>query len=269
MIRKTCYDLTSPNSTDTVILAVRALTDNYCYILHRRGSKDAIAIDPSEAAPIQATLSEQSLRLRWILNTHHHFDHVGGNRDLVESFAAEVMCSKVDLARIPCAGRGLGQDEMLALDELKLKILEIPGHTKGQIAFYSHLADALFAGDTLFSLGCGGLKEGTIEELYSSVGELSRLPGTTRLFFGHEYTEKNSAFALTIDPGNQEIIQRRDLARAALARNEIPAPPLLSEEKKVNPFFRLSDPTIRANLNLSKASDLQVFTELRHRRDVF
>jgi len=249
---------------DARVITVPALKDNYSYILAREGSDRALAIDPSEEAPVAKALAANSLKLDVIVNTHHHPDHVGGNLALARTFSAHVYCSTTDLTRVPGATRGLADGEIVGFDGLKFRVLAIPGHTQGQIALFfadgvttdgGRAGPAVFVGDTLFAMGCGRLFEGTPEQMWMSLGRLARLPRETRLFFGHEYTERNAAFAKALEPQNTLIDKRLEAARAALSGGPVVPPPTLAEELEVNPFLR--------------AGSLAEFTRRRAARDTF
>lgn len=251
------------------IETVRALKDNYCYVIHRLGSRKAIVVDPSESAPIEAALDKLGLELGLILNTHHHHDHVDGNSDLLHTASVPVYCSRYDLSRIPGATRGFTDGENFEFDGLACEVLEIPGHTLGQIAFYFADANALFVGDTLFSMGCGRLFEGTAKQMFESLNHIASLPAETRIYFGHEYTETNGRFAQSVEPGNEGVARRIESVRSQLSLRNFSEAPTLASEREVNPFLRTSSPEIRARLNLESATDLDVFTRLREIRNTF
>lgn len=246
------------------VLVVPALKDNYCYLIAREGSTRALVIDPSDEVPITSALAAQGLNLDVIINTHHHPDHVGGNVALARRHPVHIYCSTTDLPRVPGATRGLADNEVVEFDGLKFKILTIPGHTQGQIALFfadgvttpeGRTGPAVFAGDTLFAMGCGRLFEGTPEQMWQSLARLTKLPPETLLFFGHEYTERNAAFAKALEPENSLITERLEAARAALAKSPTVPPPTLQEELAVNPFLR--------------AGTLEEFTRRRAARDHF
>lgn len=259
--------LNSASTIETVI--VRALKDNYCYLVRRVGSADALVIDTSELTPIQEKLAELDLNLKLILNTHHHGDHVDANEDLVSHWQCPVYCSDVDVSRIPKATRGLKDGELFEFDGIQIRVLAIPGHTRGQVAYYIPEANFVFVGDTLFSMGCGRLLEGTPEQMLQSLRRLCDLPKETRVFFGHEYTEKNGTFARDAEPDNKSILDRMRASREALSARGIAPAPTIGDELKVNPFLRLDSASLRRQLNFSTESDLEVFTSLRRLRDVF
>jgi len=247
------------------IIPVPVLRDNLAYLIHREGSRAAVVIDPSEAAPIIQRIESEGLELKAIINTHHHWDHVGGNSELAEKFKAPVWCSEYDLNRVPGASRGLKDGESFEFDDLKFEVLAIPGHTLGQIALYMPTAKAVFVGDTVFAMGCGRLFEGSPSQMWSSLKKLMSLPGDTRIYFGHEYTERNASFAKSVDPDNPEIQARLEETLRALKSGRPSEAPTLEDEIKVNPFLKPS--RAATALNLVGAEDLEIFTELRRRRD--
>lgn len=236
------------------VQTIRALVDNYCYLVVREGSTTAVAVDPSEAAPVAAALSRRGLKLGAILNTHHHHDHVGGNRDLVATWACPVFCSARDFDRVPTATHAVTDAEKFVVDGLEFEVLAIPGHTAGQIAY--RIGDALFVGDTVFEMGCGRLFEGTAAQMFASLERLKAVSPQARLYVGHEYTEVNARFALTVEPSNASAIHERlAQVRSEIARQGFAGPPTIATEEIVNPFFR--------------ARDLATFSHLRERRDRF
>jgi hydroxyacylglutathione hydrolase len=259
------------NMTETIqITTVRALQDNLCYLLSRSDSNRAVLIDPSETKSIRKALAQRGLSAALILNTHHHHDHVGGNVDLQKEFGAPIWCSKTDINRVPGAERGLIDGEIFFFEGIQIEIMEIPGHTQGQIAFYIPESGAIFVGDTLFAMGCGRLFEGTAAQMWTSLLRLMKLPPETRIYFGHEYTERNAAFARTVDPENPAINERLIRVREELrSASGLATAPTLAEEYRVNPFLRAGESFIREQLGMPLASDLQVFTRLREMRDVF
>jgi hydroxyacylglutathione hydrolase len=251
------------------IQVIRALQDNYCYLIWREGSGLCAVVDPSEAGPIEDALSKLGLKLALILNTHHHHDHVGGNASLVKAWQPDVYCSAVDAKRIPDASRGLVDGETFEFDGIGFKTLSIPGHTHGQIAFLIHEAKAIFVGDTLFSMGCGRLFEGTPEQMWRSLNRILSLPQDFQIYFGHEYTERNGAFARNLEPDNMAIVARLRETRESLSMGRPPSAPTISDEMKVNPFLRARSASIRRTLSMPNASDVEVFASLRRLRDEF
>jgi hydroxyacylglutathione hydrolase len=251
------------------IQAVRALQDNYCYLIWRESSNLCAVIDPSEAVPIANEINKLGLKLGLVLNTHHHHDHVGGNADLVKAWPVHVYCSEFDVNRVPHASRGLKDGEAFEFDGISFETLSIPGHTHGQIAFLVREAKAVFVGDTLFSMGCGRLFEGSADEMWQSLTRIMQLPHDFQIYFGHEYTERNGAFARNLEPDNTAIVARLRSTREALSAGVPPNAPTIADEMKVNPFLRAKSVSIRRTLAMQNASDVEVFASLRRLRDEF
>ena len=251
------------------IALVPLLTDNYGYLLHEPTSGETGIVDPSEAAPVLAAARERGWRLTHILNTHHHHDHTGGNLDLKQATGAAIVGPAPDRARIPGIDIALEEGETFRLGGAAAEILFIPGHTRGHIAFHFCGEKAVFCGDTLFSLGCGRMFEGTAPMMWASLDKLRRLPAETRIYCGHEYTAANARFAVSIDPDN-EALRRREGAVAALrGRGEPTIPSTMGEERAANPFLRADDPGLAAAIGLPDAPPSEVFGEIRRRKDNF
>ncbi|HKF63389.1 MAG TPA: hydroxyacylglutathione hydrolase [Dongiaceae bacterium] len=251
------------------IALVPLLTDNYGYLLHDSTSGETGIVDPSEAAPVLAAAGERGWRLTHILNTHHHHDHTGGNLALKQATGAAIVGPAPDRTRIPGIDLALDEDETFRLGDAAAEILFIPGHTRGHIAFHFRGEKAVFCGDTLFSLGCGRMFEGTAPMMWASLDKLRRLPAETRIYCGHEYTAANARFAVSIDPAN-EALRRRESAVAALrGRGEPTIPSTMGEECAANPFLRADDPGLAAAIGLPDAPASEVFGEIRRRKDNF
>src|SRR5665213_3669133 len=231
--------MTAPN-----VALVPCLSDNYAYLVWDGGGLCAV-VDPSEPEPVRRALAEHGLKLTHILNTHHHFDHTGGNLPLKEEFGAKIVGPAKDKARI----------------------LEIPAHTSGHIAFvFDGLA---FTGDTLFAMGCGRLFEGTPQMMWTSLSKLMRLSNDTKIYCGHEYTLSNGRFALTLEPKNADLQARMREVEALRAKQAPTIPSTLGLEKKTNPFLRPDSAEIRATLGMQDTDDVAVFAEIRKRKDNF
>jgi hydroxyacylglutathione hydrolase len=220
---------------ELTVTAVPAFADNYIWLVSTGESRCAV-IDPGDAAPVLEALQRQDLELDAILLTHHHADHVGGVPRLVEATGAAVF-GPAD-RRIPNVDHAVGEGDTVELAALGLvfAVLEVPGHTSSHIAFHGH--GALFCGDTLFSVGCGRLFEGTPEQMQASLDKLAALPEATRVFCAHEYTLSNCDFALAVEPGNADLARRASQVEALRATGHITLPSTLGEEKRVNPFLR-------------------------------
>jgi|SRR5580704_5137043 hydroxyacylglutathione hydrolase len=248
---------------------VPCLSDNYAYLIHDADDEFCAIVDPSEPAPVCAALDRHGLRLTHILNTHHHFDHTGGNIALKEEFDAEVVGPEKDRDRIPGIDVGVSEDAPFLLGSHKARILEIPAHTRAHIAFAFEDDAAVFTGDTLFAMGCGRLFEGTPAMMWTSLSKLMRLDGRTAVYCGHEYTLNNGRFALALEPDNEDLQSRMAEVQQLRAKSAPTIPSTIDLEKRTNPFLRPNSPEIRRMLNMQGASEVEVFAEMRRRKDAF
>lgn len=251
------------------IVPVAALTDNYVYLVRESESGAVAAVDPSVAGTVSAALKNLGWRLTHILNTHHHWDHTGGNLELKHETRCTIVGPKADEARIPGIDVSLREGETYDLGAARAAVFDIPGHTRGHIAFHFPESRALFCGDTLFSLGCGRLFEGTPAQMWDSLCKLRRLPGDTEIYCGHEYTEANARFALTIDPRNPALKKRADEAAALRRAGKPTVPAIMESERAANPFFRADDPALARAAGIEAADPVAVFAEIRRRKDDF
>jgi hydroxyacylglutathione hydrolase len=250
---------------------VPCLSDNYAYVLEHAGT--AVVVDPSEAAPVRDAIAKLGVSLVGIWATHHHHDHVGGIAELVrENAGLEVIGSAYDRqqGRVPCQTRTVSEGEPLWFGSHRVRVIEVPGHTLGAVGYV--VDGALFSGDTLFSGGCGRLFEGTPATMLASLTELRSLPGETKLYCGHEYTQKNLAFAKTIEPDNRAVAER--LARVdELRRAGKPSiPSTIEEECATNPLLRWDAPRVIEKARALGASSDEpeaVFAAVRRARDKF
>jgi len=249
--------------SDLEVVMVPVLSDNYAYLLRDRRSGQVAVVDPSEAEPLIRSWE----KLKWekpalVFNTHHHWDHVGGNEVLQQQFGCEIVCSKFDQKRVPGKiGRTLGEGDLLSLGSVRFQAMEIPGHTLGHLALYARSESAVFVGDTLFGMGCGRLFEGTPEMMWHSLSRFKALPGETRVYCGHEYTESNGRFALSVEPENLAIIERMKAVRELRQAGKFTVPFCIEEELRTNPFFRVD--------LQSRLPAVERFADLRHLKDHF
>ncbi|MGH6828248.1 MAG: hydroxyacylglutathione hydrolase [Rhizomicrobium sp.] len=244
---------------------VACLTDNYAYLI-KDGSQVAV-VDPSEAEPVGRALDRLGWEPQFILNTHHHNDHVGGNLALKQAYGATIVGPGSDRARIPGLDIGVDERSGWQFAGRDVEILEVPGHTRGAIAFV--IRGHAFTGDTLFALGCGRLFEGDPPMMWKSLSKLMRLADRTPIYCGHEYTERNGRFALTVEPGNPALNARMSQVAALRAEGRPTIPSTMGVEKQTNPFLRPHSPEIRRRLGLAASADVEIFAEIRRRKDCF
>ena len=255
------------------IVRIPALSDNYIWLAHDPASGETVVVDPAEAGPVLAALDRLGWRLTHILNTHHHGDHVGGNRELKDRTGCTIVGHARDAARIPGIDVRVGDGDTVSLGNASARVIAIDGHTVGHIAYWFADAAALFCGDTLFSLGCGRLFEGTAAQMWTSLGRLRDLPAETRIYCGHESTEANARFALSLDPDNPALRARAADVRELRARAQPTVPSVLGDERACNPFLRCADPAVRTSAERHAGRPLadaaQVFGALRAWKDGF
>ena len=249
------------------ILIIKCLNDNYAYI-YLNDKKEAFVVDPSEASPVIDTLEKNDLQLKYILNTHHHFDHIGGNFELKEKYNCKVVGSKKDRDRIPGIDIEISDGDYWSFKEHTAQIIEIPGHTSGHIAFYFKSLNAVFTGDTLFSLGCGRLFEGTPTMMWNSLKKLRALPDQTKIYCGHEYTLSNGKFINSIYPSEDMRLKIESLVE--LNEKNLPSiPSTIADEKKMNIFLKADDISLIKKLGLQGKSPEEVFGYIRELKDNF
>ncbi|MCO4317751.1 hydroxyacylglutathione hydrolase [Phyllobacterium sp. 21LDTY02-6] len=255
--------------SDLQIEQFPARTDNYGVLVHDPAAGLTAAIDAPEEQAILAALKRRGWKLTHILTTHHHNDHVEANLALKQRFGIEIIGPEAEKASIPGIDRTVKDGDQFKFGNYDVKVISTPGHTAGEVSYFLPEAKVVFAGDTLFSLGCGRLFEGTPATMFRSLQKLVALPVETTVYCGHEYTESNARFALAIDPDNSALKER---AREVQVLREAGLPTLpttIMREMATNPFLRWHDPAIRRNLKLEHASDEAVFTEIRKRKDNF
>jgi len=249
---------------------IPAFQDNYIYLLRTPGSDVVGIVDAGDAAPAIAALERKGLRLTHIFNTHHHPDHIGGNGALKARFPdARLIGPRSEIDRIAGMDQTVGEGDKVAFGDVSFAVLEIPGHTRGHIAFWSEEAEAVFCGDTLFAIGCGRMFEGTADQMWRSLGKLAVLPPATRVYCGHEYTQNNARFAVTVDPDNAALARRAEEVGRLRAAGQPTIPSTIGLETATNPFLRADQPSIARAVGLEGAGPVAVFAEIRGRKDRF
>jgi hydroxyacylglutathione hydrolase len=243
------------------------LKDNYGVLVHDQASGATAAIDAPEAAPIEAALHETGWKLSDILVTHHHGDHTGGIAELKKRHQCRVVAPRSEMARIPLVDQAVGEGDVVNVGTLAARVIETPGHTAGHITYWFDKDALAFAGDTLFSIGCGRVIEGTPEMMWQSLLKLRGLPGETRVYCGHEYTLANIRFAQTIEPDNPALAARAAEAADQVAGRKPTIPTTLDQEKAANPFLRADLPEVAAAVGLAGKPAAQVFAEIRERKN--
>jgi hydroxyacylglutathione hydrolase len=244
------------------------LKDNYIYVWHDKEQDLTFCVDPSLSEPVEYFLNQQGWELSYILITHHHWDHTDGVRGLQERYPDCITIGYAhDTHRLPPLNMAVNDGETITIGSYTAKVMAIPGHTTGHIAFYFPTLSMLFCGDTLFAMGCGRLFEGTPEQMYSSLKNIARLSEDTLVCCAHEYTVKNGEFAITVDPENETLQARVKQARATRNAEKATVPFPLFRELDTNPFLNTNSLSIRDRLGMKNASDLEVFAELRKRKD--
>jgi len=245
------------------------LSDNYGYLIHDPKTEKTAAIDTPEIAPILTVLEKKGWNLTHIFNTHHHYDHAGGNLELKEKTGCTIYGPRGERDKIPGIDIAVDQDDSFSFGSYQVDVLNVGGHTLGHIAYHFPECGAAFVGDALFALGCGRMFEGTAEQMWGSLSKLSSLAPHTSVFCAHEYTLSNAKFAVTVDPDNQALLSRVQEIEAARAENKPTVPTTIALELETNPFLRAGDQGIRAQLGMQDASDVAVFAEIRMRKDNF
>ncbi len=251
------------------IVTIPCRSDNYAYLLRDGATGTVALVDAPEGAPIVRALDARGWNLDLILITHHHADHVEGVDDLRTRFGATVIGAEADRHRLPRLDRGVRDGDTVAVGTTEAAVLDAPGHTIGHIAFHFPGDRALFAADSLMVMGCGRVFEGTAGMMWETLSRLAALPPETRLFSGHEYTEGNLRFALSLGEPDAALAARAEGIRAARAAGRDTMGPTLAEERRTNPFLRAADPEMKAHLGLAHVADADVFAEIRRRKDRF
>lgn len=251
------------------IVTVPCLSDNYAFLLHDRASGKTALVDAPEPAAIKAALAERDWGLDEILLTHHHWDHIDGTEELRSTYGATVTGASADAHRLPPLDRAVADGESFDLFGHAVAVLDVSGHTVGHIAFHIPDSHAVFTADSLMALGCGRLFEGTPQQMWQSLSKLAALPAQTIVYSGHEYTQSNAAFAITIEPQNPALQSRVAEIEAARAAGQPTVPSSLRLEIDTNPFLRAHLPEVQASIGMEGAEAVDVFAEIRKRKDNF
>ena len=240
---------------DFKIYQIPLWEDNYVYLLTDRKSDKTAVIDPGDFESVQKFLKQNNLTLDYILNTHHHWDHTGGNLKLKKEWGCSIYGFKEDAKRIPGIDVGLTEGESAFVGSLRFEVLYVPGHTLGHIAFWNRENKILFCGDTVFAMGCGRLFEGSPEQMFNSLSKIKKLPEDSLIYCAHEYSLKNAKFALTVQPDNKALEKRFRKVSYLRKQGKATVPFYLKEELLTNPFL--------------KAKTVSEFAEIRKLRDQF
>jgi len=248
---------------------IPCLKDNYAYIIENKKTKNVCVIDPSEPDPIADFLEKNQLNLKYILNTHHHADHIGGNLDLKKKFNSKILGFVKDKSRIPGIDITLNDKEIWNFEGSDVLVEHVPGHTSGHIFYYFKKEDSVFTGDTLFSFGCGKLFEGSYEEMVNSLKKIKFLPKKTKIFCGHEYTISNLKFCMTIDKDNSGLKEKYNQINNNINKNITSMPTNLADEMKLNIFLKFDDLEFKKKLGFEDMNEVDFFKKIRDLKDNF
>jgi hydroxyacylglutathione hydrolase len=251
------------------ICVFTCLSDNFGYLVHDSETGATASIDAPEAAPVEAALRETGWKLTDILVTHHHGDHTGGIRALKDKYKCRVIAPAGEAAKIPAVDETVREGDTVKLGHLSANVIETPGHTLGHIAYWFHQDKLAFVGDTLFSIGCGRVIEGTPQQMWNSLKKLRDLPDDTRIYCGHEYTLANIKFALSIDKDNPVLVAREAQALRQIEEGQPTIPVTIGDEKLANPFLRADAPNLAADVGMAGKPAAEVFAEIRARKNKF
>ena len=248
---------------------VPCLQDNYSFVIQDTETKTIAVVDPSEFKPINNFIKKKFKKIDYIFNTHHHIDHTGGNLYLQRKYKAKIIGSEKDKKRIPGINIKLSDNENFKLGSVDFKIFLTPGHTNGHICFYAKSEKVVFTGDTLFSLGCGKVFEGTYEEMLMSLNRIKKLPIDTKIYCGHEYTQKNLDFCTKYEINNSRLEEKERIIMSRLSKKEPTIPVTVEEELSTNIFLRCDVFAVKKSLGMENSTELEVFKKLRNLKDVF
>lgn len=243
------------------------LKDNYGVLIRDPSTGIVAAIDAPNGDEVAAALKAKGWKLTHILTTHRHGDHTDGNLPLKAATGCTIIGPKGEADQVPGIDKAVGEGDTFMLGSLEVRVFDTPGHTKGHVTYWIPSAEVAFAGDTLFAMGCGRVFEGNMEQMWNSLAKLAKLPPQTVVYCGHEYTQANAKFSLTIEPENEALQARAREVDAKRARGETTLPTRIDIELATNPFMRPQSPAIRKRFGMEKAQDWQVFGEVRERKN--
>ena len=248
---------------------IPCLQDNYSFVIHDTNTDIVAVVDPSEFDPVDNFIKKKFKKIDYIFNTHHHFDHIGGNLNLQKKYNAKIIGSRKDEKRIPGINIKLSNNENFKLGSVDFKTFLIPGHTTGHICFYAKKEKVIFTGDTLFSLGWGKVFEGTYLEMLMSINLIKKLPTDTLIYCGHEYTQKNLEFCIKHEVNNERLKEKKKWVTSKLSKKEPTIPITIEEELSTNIFLRCNVFSIKKSLGMENSSELEIFKKLRDLKDSF
>ena len=251
-----------------IVEVIPCLSDNYSYLIHEKESNTVSIIDPSEFYACEEIIKKYK-KLDFILNTHHHADHVDGNLMLKKKYGSKILAFGMEKDRIPGIDILLEENQTHKIGNLEFRVIFTPGHTKGHIAFFFMKEKIIFTGDTLFSLGCGRIFEGTHEEMFNSLNKIKNLPPETKVYCGHEYTKNNYEFCLEYDKDNTFLKKKKLFIDQKLRDKSPTIPTTIDDELKTNIFLRCDNESVKKNIGINNASDILTFKKLRDLKDSF
>lgn len=256
-------------NTELEVFMFPCLSDNYGFLIHDPAENLTATVDTPEVSAIEGALNQKGWQLTHIINTHHHYDHAGGNLELKKKTNCTIIGPLQDKDRIPGIDLAIEHAQEFKFGSFEVKGFHTPGHTTGHMVYYFESEKIAFVGDTIFAMGCGRLFEGTPQQMLESLDLIMSWPDETMLYCAHEYTQTNAEFAITVDGKNEDLIKRKSEVEA-LRKDLIPTVPTqLQLEKKTNPFLRSDDHEIRLELGMVESSRTEVFAEIRNRKDQF
>ena len=254
---------------DIEIITIKALSDNYIWLLRNHSKKLTAVVDPAEAEPVEEILLKNNWELNQIINTHHHYDHTNGNFQLKKKYNAVLIAPKLEQDKIQNINHLVEDGDIIDIAGLPSNIIHTPGHTLGHICFFFEKEKIAFTGDTLFSLGCGKIFEGTHKQMLFSLNKIKKLPRETMIYCGHEYTYKNAEFCIKYDSNNINLKKKFEKIKKLRSQNLPTLPSVLMEELRSNIFLRCDQKELKIKLGMKNQEDLEVFKKVRDLKDSF